>query len=226
MGGNSAQRLSGLARRVLDRLRLVEHHRRPPGIGQGVDVAHRRGVGRDHDVRVGDLLLELRVGGTRRSVMHEHTQVGCEPGGLSRPVADHRGRSDDQRGTPASGAGEVGEHGRCLPQPHVERETSAEFVDGEKVDPRQRLCLIGPQCPDEAVGGDVERDLRLMGTVDELLGPTVAVNDDPDSVHRSIETNALAEDLGAGQLRDRFAFGQRSSCPFQIESIDCHPPTV
>ncbi len=65
-----------------------------------------------------------------------------------------------------------------------------------------------------------------MGTVDDLLGPTVAVHDEPDALNRSIEANALAEDLGAGQLRDRLACGQRSSCPFQIESIDCHPPAV
>ena len=99
-GGDSAQCLRRLARRVLDRLRLVEHHRRPLGLGQCIDVAHRGGVGRDHDVCVGDLLLQLGVRGTRCAVVHEHTQVRSEAGGLGSPVADHHGRSDDQRRDP------------------------------------------------------------------------------------------------------------------------------
>ena len=61
--GDAPQLLGGLAGRVLDRLRLVEHDRGPLDGGQRLDVAHGGGVGGDHDVGLGDLLLELRVAG-------------------------------------------------------------------------------------------------------------------------------------------------------------------
>ena len=118
------------------------------------------------------------------------------------------------------------ENGRCLPQTHVERKASAEFVRGEKVDPRQRLCLIGAQRSGEALRGDIERDFSVVRTVDDLLRPTVAVHDDLDPVPRAVEADALSEDFGAGQFRDRLAFGQRGSGTIEIEPIDRHPPAV
>ena len=65
VGLDAAQLLRGLARRVLDRLRFVEHERAPRARGERIDVANRRRVGGDHHVGAGDLGLELVRRGTR-----------------------------------------------------------------------------------------------------------------------------------------------------------------
>ena len=59
-GRDAAQLLGGLAGRVLDGLRLVEHDAVPRALGQRVDVADRGAVGGDDDVGAGDLGLAAR----------------------------------------------------------------------------------------------------------------------------------------------------------------------
>ena len=83
-------------------------------------------------------------------MVHDDAQLGREPRRLGRPVADDGGRRDDERRSRRRGAGEVGEHGRRLAEPHVEREASAELGGVEEADPRQRLGLVRAQLADEA----------------------------------------------------------------------------
>ncbi len=146
--------------------------------GQRLDIADCGGIGGDDQVGLGDLLLELRVAGTSRPVMNEHAQIGCEAGGLGCPVADHRCRCDHERGATGRGACEVGQHGGCLAEPHVEREATAELAGVEEPDPRQRLGLVRAQRSGEMLGREVELDLRIVRPVDDLPGPAVAVDDD------------------------------------------------
>ena len=98
---------------------------------------------------------------SRRAVVDDDPQPGRETRRLGRPVADDRRRGDDERGAVARRAREVGEHGRGLAEPHVERQASAELGGVEEADPRQRLGLVGAQLADEALGlGDRRTSTR------------------------------------------------------------------
>ena len=116
-GADPAQLLRGLVGVVLDRLRLVEHEARPVDLGDGVDVAHRGAVGGDDDVGALDLVGDLVVRGAAGAVVHEHAQPGREARRLGRPVADDRGRRDDQRGTAVGRASRWASMVGVLPRP-------------------------------------------------------------------------------------------------------------
>ena len=93
------------------------------------------------------------------------------------PVADDRGRRDDERRTGTGGAGEVGEHRGRLAQPHVEGEAPAEIHGVEEPQPAQGLGLIRAQPSDEAVGLDdgFARDRPRL--VEQVRGPAFALDE-------------------------------------------------
>ncbi len=69
---DAAQLLGGIAGRVLDGLRFVEHHRAPHGGREHVDVANGGRVRGDDDVGVDQLSSKLIGLGSRHAVVHQH----------------------------------------------------------------------------------------------------------------------------------------------------------
>ena len=49
------------------------------------------------------------------------------------------------------------------------------------------------------------------------------MHDDAAGQPGPVETDAVAQDLGAGELRDRLALGQRGRGPLQIDPVDLDP---
>ncbi len=213
----------GLARRVLDRLSLVEHDRSPADRSQRFDVADRRGIGGDHDVRLGDLGFELRCGRPRGPVVDNDTQLGNEAGGFGGPVADDRSRSDHQGRAGRRRAGELGEHGRGLAEAHVEGEASAELGGVEEPDPGERLGLVGAELSGEPVGSGHRRCRRRAGPIDDVGGPAVAMHVDATSEPWPVEADAVAQDVRPGQLVGLFALGERSCGLFEVDPVDLDP---
>ena len=92
VGGDPAQLLRGVAGRVLDRLRLVEHHRAPLQRGQLVHVANGGGIGGDHDVGLVDRTHERLVADGCSQILvlvsGDLTVLEAEPGIEALPEAD------------------------------------------------------------------------------------------------------------------------------------------
>ena len=222
-GVDAPKLLRGLAGRVLDRLRFIEHDRAPGRGDESVHVAHRRRVRGDDHVGAGDLGLELVGRGARRAVVHDDPQSWCEACSFSRPVTDDRGRRDHQGPAVTGRPGKMGKDGRRLAKPHVECETPAEAGRVEEPDPGDRFGLIGAQGAGEAVRLGDRRHRHLAGTSNDVVGPTVAVDDDTAGERRPTETDRLAQDLRPGELRHTLALGERNRCLLHIESIDLDP---
>ena len=157
------------------------------------------------------------------AVVDDDAQPGHEAGGLGSPVADDRGRGDDERRVLPGRARQLGEHGRRLAEPHVERQAAAELGRVEEADPRQRLGLVGAQLADEALRPGDRRHRRRAGTPEDVVGPAVALDDDAATQPGPVETDAVAQDLGAGELRDRLALGERGRRLFEVDPIDLDP---
>ena len=48
----------------------------------------------------------------------------------------------------------------------------------------------------------------------------------PPAERRPVEADALAQDLGAGQLRDALALGERGGGLLDVEPVDLDPPAA
>ena len=177
-GGQAAELLGGVVGRVLDGLGLVEDDAVPLDGLERLDVADGGAVGGDDDVGLGRLGRDLVLVGPGRAVVHHDPELGREPGRLGRPVADDRGRGDDQRGRPAGRADEVGEDRGGLAQAHVEGEAAAEAGGVEEPEPGQRLGLVAAQLAVEAVG----RRSRVRATRSEALARRSAAQPEPSTL--------------------------------------------
>ena len=146
-------------RRVLDRLRLVEHDPVPLDLAQRLVAAHHA-VARDHDVRGADVAGRVLAG---RPVVQHHAQLRREPLGLAEPVRHDRGRRDDERRRlrlllRRDVVGDDRERLRGLPEAHVVGQDAAELVLLEPDQPRQPVFLVVAQRR-----GDRLRRLDLLG---------------------------------------------------------------
>ncbi len=156
-------------------------------------------------------------------MVDDDAQPGHEAGGFGGPVADDRGRGDDERGADRRRAGQLGEHGRGLAEAHVEGQAAAELGRVEEPDPRQRLGLVGAQLADEPLGPGDRRRRRRAGPADDVVGPAVALDVDAAAEPGPVEADAVAQDLGAGELRDRLALGERGRRLFEVDPVDLDP---
>ena len=201
--GDAAELLRGVARGVLDGLRLVEDHLAPRDRGDRFDVAHRGAVGGDHDIGVGGFARDLVERRAVRAVVHDDAERRREPRRLRRPVADDRGRRDHERGAGAGAREDVREHRRRLAETHVEGEAATEAGGVEEAEPRQRLGLVAAELADEpggcgrGLGGEVRRGRQQIG------GPASAFDRDAARERRSLEAEGEPQHLRARQLRRR-----------------------
>ena len=83
--------------RILNRLRLIQHHVIPLHLRQGSPVTCGNAVGGDHQIGFARGLDQLLVFLPARTVMHQHLHVRHEAYGFTRPVAHHRGWRDHNR---------------------------------------------------------------------------------------------------------------------------------
>ena len=86
---------------VLDVLRFVEHRRVEGVIPVLLDIAPKQRVAGDHQIVSGDLRKELVA---LWPGQHENTELGSKARGLSGPVGDQRGGTDNQGGAKGLGA--------------------------------------------------------------------------------------------------------------------------
>ncbi len=222
----ATQLLAGLVGWVLDGLRLVEDQPPPRHLGQRLDVAHGGAVRRDQDVGVGHLGGQLVGRGTGGAVVDDGAQLGREPRRLGLPVADDRGRGDDERGPFAWVAGEVGEDRRRLAQTHVERQAAAELDGVEEPEPAERLGLVGAELADEPRRGPDRLGRDGRGLVEEIGRPTAAFDEQPLAERRALEADGVTQDLGAGQLGGAGPFGERGRRLLEVDPVELDPPTV
>ena len=107
--GKPAELLGGLAGRVLDGLRLVEHDAGPGPLGQRVDVAHRGAVGGDDDVGVRPPRPRARRRSARDAPWCTTTRrLGGEAGRLRGPVARRRREARSRAPVPRRSCGRCG----------------------------------------------------------------------------------------------------------------------
>ena len=77
-----------------------------------------------------------------------------------------------------------------------------------------------PAKPSGRVTGDVD---AVAGPAHDVVGPAVAVDVDAAAQPGPVETDAVAQDLGAGELRDRLALGERGCGLLEVDPIDLDP---
>ena len=82
-------------------LRFVEHRRVEGVIPVLLDIAPKQRVAGDHQIVSGDLRKELVA---LWPGQHEHPELGSKARGLSGPVGDQRGGTDNQGGAKGLGA--------------------------------------------------------------------------------------------------------------------------
>ncbi len=161
--GDPGVRLQGLDRpslpgpRVLDRLGFVQHDQAERGLGDPRH-ARERPIGRDHEVAPardpGAFARDLRDR-LLRGVGHVDAQARGKALDLRAPVADERGRDDEQGGLPARTPlprEEEREDLERLPEPHVVGEACAETEFGHEREPCRADPLIRAERRPEAVG--------------------------------------------------------------------------
>ena len=117
----------------------------------------------------------------------------------------------------------MGEHGRRLAETHVECQTAAETRRVEEPDPGDRLGLIRAQRTRETLRLGDRRHRHFAGAADDVVRPTAALHNDAASQPGPAETDAVPQDLGAGELRDVLAFGEGGRGLLDIEPVDLHP---
>ena len=141
-----AHYLRGLALRVLDRLRLVEHEHRIVVFDQSVAVAQQQRVGGDHQIMTRYLRVQARA---RRTVHNEHGKIRHEACGLVMPVRDQAGRRNYQSGLIETTAMLFGEQMReyldGLAEAHVVGQDATEAGVGEKPKPGEAVALVAAQ---------------------------------------------------------------------------------
>ena len=192
-GRQAADRLSLPGRVVLDVLRLVAHHPRPPDPGELLPVPGRNAVAGDYQIGSGQLAGELVAAEPVRAVVHVHLQLRGEPGRLPLPVADHGHRAHHQRGgRPSSPARRWGsglhivhdqaQRLRGLAEPHIVGEDAAKAETAEEGQPRHPTLLIGAQLAVEA-GRRLDRFEAAVGLAGEQVAePAVGVHLDQRQV--------------------------------------------
>ena len=122
--------------------------------------------------------------------------------------------------------GEMGEHGGCLAETHVQREAAAQIDGIEVLEPAQRLRLVRPQLADEAVrldDGLARLERRLL---QQVRGPPGALHGGAFAQRGALEADGVTEDLRAGELRRRRAFGQRGSGFLEVDAVELDPSSV
>jgi hypothetical protein len=230
-GRDAAQLLGHVAGRVLDGLGLVEDDPGPLEVAQGVDVAHGRAVRRDDHVGPPGLCRQLVGRRPGRAVVDDDAQAGREAGRLGRPVPDHRGRGDDQ-GRPAGGsrlgrpggdAGQVGQHGRRLAQPHVQGQAAPEAAGVEERQPGQGLGLVAAQGPDEAGGVGDGLGGHRPGAGQQVGGPSRAPHAGAPRQRGLLEADRVAQHLGAGEAGPGRPLGQGGGRLVEVDPVDLDP---
>ena len=160
-----------LGRRVLDELSLVEHQGAEVELAQLFKVSTKDGIVGDHDVGVGDLLAQIVPLLAR--LEHQHLEVGGELLGLTAPVVQHRGGTQDQRrllvllGGILMQPGEPSQGLEGFAQAHVVRQNASQTKPGEVGQEVEPILLIGSQ-----IGANARRQLGLGHALEVgQLGP-------------------------------------------------------
>ena len=136
-----------LSRRVLDELSLVEHQGAEVELAQLFQVPAEDGVVGDHDIGVGDLLAQI-VSLLAR-LKHQHLKVRGKLLGLTTPVVQYRGRTQDQRrlfvllGSILMQPGQPRQGLEGFTQAHVVRQNATQTKPGEVGQEVEPFLLIG-----------------------------------------------------------------------------------
>jgi hypothetical protein len=131
-----AGRLCGLARRILDRLCLVEDDVVEFDVGEEVRFPAQERIGGEYDV-----VLREVIGGANPvgRGMVEHAQFGSEARRLGLPIENDRARDDDERWpvfiVSCAALIEECQHLDGLAEPHVVRKTAAEAEVAQEREP-------------------------------------------------------------------------------------------
>ena len=142
-------------------------------------------------------------------MVHDDAQLGREPRGLGRPVADDGRRRDHERRAGARAREQAGQHRRRLAEAHVEREAAAEADGVEEAEPRERFGLVAAQLADEAVG-HARLGAREIGRRLEQVGrPAGTGHRDATRERAAFEAEREAQHLAARELRLLRTFGER-----------------
>ena len=140
--------------RVLERLRLVEHHGREAHLRERLDVAHRHRVARHEHVA-------CPPAGQQRGALGPAVQPRAQPRsellGLVNPVLAHRGGRDHEGGTALLSREQDRQRLHGLAEPHVVGEARARAPRGQAHQPLVPLDLVGAQ---------VGREPRRQGRVE------------------------------------------------------------
>ena len=176
VGGNRPHRHRLLCHRVLDVLRLV-HHQVGPLLGAeqlGIHAGHHIG-GQHHCGALAEPLELRRRTGPRATMVARDTEPRRKPPQLMLPVAQHRGRTDEQRRWAiAARLGPVMEQQRDdldgLAQAHVVGEAGAKARLRGLREPGKATLLVGTELANEA-GRSIHKGARLAVAkrVDERL---------------------------------------------------------
>ena len=151
-------------------------------------------------------------------------QAGREAGGLGGPVADHGGRGDDER-RPARSCGPGGRarSASCRDPCRGPGSRRARRRRGSRSTPGPRPGSVRSS-PDEPLGPRDRRGRRRAGAAQDVGGPAVAADVDTAAQPRAVEADALAEDLGPGQLRRLLPLGQRGRGLLEVDAVELDPP--
>ena len=156
-------------------------------------------------------------------MVNDDEQFRNEAGGFGGPVADDSRRGDHERGARSCRAGQLGEHRRGLSEAHVKGQASAKFGSVEEPDPSERFGLVGTQLADKSVGSGNRRRRHRAGPTDDVGGPAVAVDVDAATQPGPVETDAVAQNLGSGELIGLFAFVERSRGLSEVDPVNLDP---
>ena len=133
--------------RILDVLRLVQHHRMKFHPPEHRLVTHQNRIGRNHQIRLPQSFPRIRP---PRPVMHRHRQRRTELPRLTPPVRNQTRRTHNQRRPSLRRPGllirqQQRQRLQGLPQSHVVRQHAAKAVLRQKPQPPPARYLIRPQ---------------------------------------------------------------------------------
>ena len=220
-------RFETAARRVLHRLRLVQHRDFIVVPEQQFMVPVEQRIGRDDQVMVGDFREAPPPVGP---VQHQNLQVGHEARGLAPPVADQARRHHQQarKGrlllqVPVRQQRE-GLHG--LAEPHVVGQQAAEAAIRERPQPAVAGALVGPQSSLQRSG---RRQFRRLGKRPEPgseieylppAGPGRA------AAFQSLRQLEQAARIGPMEFEQPLRFQKRFGEAPEARSVQCEPGAV